>query len=303
MNKATKSLLANILHAIQNRQTATIGGGRFSPDELKAAYPSLVIAAKVGDDTRALISELATAMKHGARWVEKGIADNAFAGCVLPKAAEQDCGRMYAAIDAAKAALMTPPAPDPRDALIAELVAALNSGADALDEALQVHIYCAENGEKPGDDCRYVATIAGMRAALAKAAALTLARPAVTIRVTVEGGVVQSIESDGSADVTAILLDFDTDGCDPTADDIREIDGDLCSAVIYPVDYLGRDFPLPDDMARPDAGKMGARRLFARDIVLIKPGSGPGSYDPPSRSQDSDFPAVLRVRNADDGEG
>ena len=53
-----------------------------------------------------------------------------------------------------------------------EMLAALERAADALGEAMTVHIYDADNGDEPDSDCEYVATLAAMRAAIAKAKGL-----------------------------------------------------------------------------------------------------------------------------------
>lgn len=49
------------------------------------------------------------------------------------------------------------------------MLAALKRAADALDEAMTVHIYDADNGDEPDPECEYVATLAEIRAAIAAA--------------------------------------------------------------------------------------------------------------------------------------
>lgn len=47
MSQTLETLAANMRHAALNRESVTIGGGVFSPDELKAGADALYLAAQM----------------------------------------------------------------------------------------------------------------------------------------------------------------------------------------------------------------------------------------------------------------
>jgi hypothetical protein len=51
--------------------------------------------------------------------------------------------------------------------------------------------------------------------------------------VEVRGGVVQEIYADDPS-IEVVLLDWDTEGCDPAHDGLAKVDDDLVRAVIFP---------------------------------------------------------------------
>lgn len=62
MSNPTETLMANLVHAIRTRETVTIGGGRFSPGELREAVQGLARAPTAPDPRDAIIAELVAAL-------------------------------------------------------------------------------------------------------------------------------------------------------------------------------------------------------------------------------------------------
>ncbi len=89
-----------------------------------------------------------------------------------------------------------------------------------------------------------------------------------TIRITVSGGMVQSVECDDPRAVRVILVDSDCD--DPNDDDARELDGKIIKCCDYPVDLLDlADGVTPEDLPKPDDDAAETEAEFSTSDGLV----------------------------------